>query len=81
MATHSDGISALQLQKQLGLGSYKTAWLLATKLRRAMVAPEHMEISAIECPLPVSPEWPQPDVPPGLGPLHVRVVAPCKTLW
>ena len=40
MATHSNGISALQLQKQLGLGSYKTAWLLATKLRRAMVAPE-----------------------------------------
>ena len=32
MATHSNGISALQLQKQLGLGSYKTAWLLATKL-------------------------------------------------
>ena len=26
MATHSNGISALQLQKQLGLGSYKSAW-------------------------------------------------------
>ena len=39
MATHSNGISALQLQKQLGLGSYKTAWLLCAKLRRAMVAP------------------------------------------
>ncbi len=47
MATHSDGISALQLQKQLGLGSYKTAWLLATKLRRAMVAPEHMPLAGL----------------------------------
>jgi predicted RNA-binding Zn-ribbon protein involved in translation (DUF1610 family) len=39
MATHSNGISALQLQRQLGLGSYKSAWLLCAKLRRAMVAP------------------------------------------
>ena len=39
MATHSNGISALQLQGQLGIGSYKTAWLLAHKLRRAMVDP------------------------------------------
>ena len=36
MATHSNGISALQLQKQLALGSYRTAWMLAAKLRRAM---------------------------------------------
>ena len=28
MATHSNGISALQLQNQLGLGSYRTAWML-----------------------------------------------------
>jgi hypothetical protein len=27
MATHSNGIAALQLQKQLGLGSYKSAYL------------------------------------------------------
>ncbi len=40
MATHSNGISATQLQMQLGLGSYKTAWLLCAKLRRAMVDPE-----------------------------------------
>jgi len=39
MATHSNGISALQVQEQLGIGSYKTAWLLCAKLRRAMVAP------------------------------------------
>ncbi len=40
MAAHSNGISALQLQKQLGLGSYKSAWLLCAKLRRAMFDPE-----------------------------------------
>ena len=35
MVSHSNGISTLQLQKQLGLGSYKTAWFLAVKLRLA----------------------------------------------
>jgi hypothetical protein len=33
MATHSNGISARQLWRQLGLGSYKSAWLLCAKLR------------------------------------------------
>src|SRR5436190_1378947 len=36
MATHSNGISALQLQSQLGLGSYRTAWMLCAKLHRAI---------------------------------------------
>ena len=40
VASHSNGICALQLQGQLGLGSYKTAWLLLHKLRRAMVDPD-----------------------------------------
>ena len=39
-ATHSNGISALQLQKQMALGSYRTAWLLLGKLRAAMVDPD-----------------------------------------
>jgi len=39
VASHSNGLSALQLKSQLGLGSYKTAWLLLAKLRRAMVTP------------------------------------------
>ena len=47
MATHSNGLSALQMQKQLGLGSYKTAWLLAAKLRRAMVAPERAPLAGL----------------------------------
>ena len=40
MGSHSNGISALQLQKQLGLGSYKSAWLLCAKLRHAMIDPD-----------------------------------------
>lgn len=40
VTSHSNGISALQLQAQLGLGSYKSAWLLLQKLRRAMVDPD-----------------------------------------
>lgn len=40
VTSHSNGISALQLQAQLGLGSYKSAWLLLDKLRRAMVDPD-----------------------------------------
>ena len=33
------GVSALGLQRLLGLGSYRTAWALLHKLRRAMVRP------------------------------------------
>lgn len=40
VATHTPGISALQLQRQLAIGRYETAWLILQKLRRAMVAPE-----------------------------------------
>jgi predicted RNA-binding Zn-ribbon protein involved in translation (DUF1610 family)/transposase-like protein len=47
MATHSNGMSALQLQSELGLGSYKTAWLLAMKLRHAMVAPGRSPLSGL----------------------------------
>ena len=47
MATHSNGISALQLQNELGLGSYKSAWLLAMKLRLATVAPGRSPLSGL----------------------------------
>src|SRR5512132_4661503 len=46
-ATHSNGISALQLRNQLGLGSYKSAWLLGAKLRRAMVAPGRSPLAGL----------------------------------
>jgi ISXO2-like transposase domain/Transposase zinc-ribbon domain len=47
IATHSNGISALQMQAQLGLGSYKTAWLLGHKLRRAMVDPNREPLAGV----------------------------------
>jgi transposase-like protein len=40
VATHTPGISAVQLQRQLGISRYETAWLILHKLRRAMIAPE-----------------------------------------
>jgi len=47
VATHRNGISARQLWLQLGLGSYKTAWLLLGKLRRAMVDPEREPLAGL----------------------------------
>jgi hypothetical protein len=47
MATHANGISARQLWKQLGLGSYKSAWLLVRKLRRAMVDPDREPLAGL----------------------------------
>jgi len=40
VTTHGPGMSALQLQRQLGISRYETAWTVLHKLRRAMVAPE-----------------------------------------
>jgi len=39
VTSQKSGASALGLQRILGLGSYKTAWLMLHKLRRAMVRP------------------------------------------
>ena len=36
VTTHTPGMSALQLQRQLGIPRYETAWTLLQKLRRAM---------------------------------------------
>lgn len=36
VARHKQGISALQLQRDLGLGSYQTAWTMLHKLRSAL---------------------------------------------
>src|SRR5262249_5835204 len=37
---HTPGLSALQLQRQLGIARYETAWAILHKLRRAMVRPD-----------------------------------------
>jgi transposase-like protein len=47
VATHTPGISAVQLQRQLGLKRYETAWAMLQKLRRAMVRPERDRITGM----------------------------------
>lgn len=37
VATHTPGISAKQLQRQLGISSYESAWYLLQRLRKGMV--------------------------------------------
>lgn len=53
MTTGTPGISARQLQRQLGLTRYETAWTMLHKLRRAMVNPERTlltgEVEVDEC--------------------------------
>lgn len=39
VASQKNGVSALGLQRALGLGSYRSAWAMLHKLRRAMVRP------------------------------------------
>lgn len=39
VTSQKNGVSALGLQRVLGLGSYRTAWVCLHKLRRAMVRP------------------------------------------
>ena len=38
-------MSALGLQKALGIGSYRTSWLLLHKRRRALISPEQNPVS------------------------------------
>jgi transposase-like protein len=40
------GISALELQRQMGFGSYQTAWTWLHKIRRAMVRPGRAALTA-----------------------------------
>jgi hypothetical protein len=47
VATHKNGMSARQLGPQLGLGGYKTAWLLLHKLRAAMVDPDRSPLDGL----------------------------------
>jgi hypothetical protein len=52
MSTDKRGVSALLVQRQLGLSCYETAWMMLHKLRRAMVnatrEPLHGEVEVDE---------------------------------
>jgi hypothetical protein len=45
VTTLKPGISALQLQQQVGLARYETAWMLLQRLRRAMVNPDRQRLN------------------------------------
>lgn len=47
VTNQKNGVSALGLQRALGLGSYKTAWTILHKLRRAMVRPGREQLHGI----------------------------------
>jgi transposase-like protein len=47
ISSQKNGISALGLQRVLGLGSYKTAWAMLHKLRRAMIRPDRDRLDGV----------------------------------
>jgi ribosomal protein L37AE/L43A/transposase-like protein len=47
ITSQKNGVSALGLQRALGLGSYKTAWAMLHKLRRAMVRPGRERLTGL----------------------------------
>jgi hypothetical protein len=47
LTSQRNGMSALGLQRVLGLGCYETAWAWMHKMRRAMVRPERDKLSGI----------------------------------
>jgi transposase-like protein len=74
MVTSKQGLSAKELQRQLGLGSYKTAWTWLHKLRRCMVTPDRAPLSGT---VEVDETWigaPKPGTP-GRGAAGKTVVA------
>lgn len=47
VCSQKNGVSALGLQRVLGLGSYQTAWAWMHKLRRAMVRPDRDQLAGV----------------------------------
>jgi ribosomal protein L37AE/L43A/transposase-like protein len=47
ICSQKNGMSALGLQRVLGLGSYRSAWLMLHKLRRAMVRPHRERLQGV----------------------------------
>jgi hypothetical protein len=59
IASSKVGHSALNLQAQLGISSYETAWSMVHKLRRAMINPQRDLLAIV--PKPPEPPWPDED--------------------
>lgn len=47
VTSQKNGASALGLQRELGIGSYRTAWLMLHKLRQAMVRPARERLNGV----------------------------------
>jgi len=47
VANHTPGMSALQLQKHLGIGNYDSAWHMLHRLRKGMVNDERSKLSGL----------------------------------
>lgn len=47
VTSQKQGVSALGLQRVLGLGSYETAWTMLHRLRRAMIRPERSKLKGL----------------------------------
>jgi transposase-like protein len=47
LTNQKQGVSALGLQRVLGLGSYETAWAMLHRFRRAMVRPERERLKGV----------------------------------
>ena len=47
MTSQKNGISALGVKRVLGLGNYKTAWIMLHKLRRAMIRPGRERLQGV----------------------------------
>lgn len=47
MTTETYGVSARNLQRTLGMGSYQTAWMMLHRYRRAMVMPDRRPLEGV----------------------------------
>ena len=45
LTNQKQGVNALSLQRALGLGSYRTSWMMMQKLRSAMVRPQRSQLT------------------------------------
>ncbi len=74
------GISAMELQRQMGFGSYQTAWSWLHKIRRAMVRPERAPLGARSRPTRPMSVPPGPAAPAAAQPARRRSPARSKQI-